>query len=325
MKATYSEEHKPGAPVPRAATVRATLRRTVREFREDNLTDWAATLTYYGVLSLFPAIIVLTSLLGLAGDDVSRHLYENIGTLAPGPARDLVTSALDEIQQRPSSAGFALVLGLVGGLWAASGYIAAFMRASNAVYDVEEGRPIWKTLPLRLGITLLMLVMLAAVAIGVTFTGGLARAAGDVLGAGDQAVMVWDIAKWPVILGVVVTMLAVLSWLPPNVKHPFKWVTPGAFFTLVVWALASAAFALYVTAFGSYNKTYGALAGVVVFLVWLWLSNVALLLGVELNAEHERSKRIAEGLPEDTEPFLEPRDTRKVSTERSTPSASGSS
>jgi YihY family inner membrane protein len=297
---------------PRAATFGAALRRTVREFREDDLTDWAATLTYYGVLSLFPALIVLTSVVGLIGDDVTQPLYDNVAELAPGPARDLVLGAVEELQQRRGSAGLAFVVGLVGGLWAASGYVAAFMRASNTVYDVEEGRPIWKTLPLRVGTTLLLLVMLASVAIGVTLTAGLARAAGDVVGVGDQAVRVWDVAKWPVILAVVVTMFAVLTWLPPNVKHPFRWLTPGAFVTIAVWLTASAAFALYVSQFGSYNKTYGALAGVIVFLVWLWLSNVALLLGVELNAELERGERIAEGQPEDVEPFLEPRDTRKA-------------
>jgi membrane protein len=234
---------------------------------------------------------------------------------------------MEELQQRRSSAGVAFVAALVGGLWAASGYMAAFMRASNTVYDVEEGRPVWKTLPLRVGTTLVLLLMLASVAIAVTLTGGLARAAGDVVGVGDQAVLIWDIAKWPVILVVVVTMFAVLTWLPPNVKHPFRWITPGAFVTIAVWLAGSAAFALYVTQFGNYNKTYGALAGVIVFLVWLWLSNVALLLGVELNAELERGKRIAEGQPEDVEPFLEPRDTRKteartsgrLSKERSTP------
>jgi membrane protein len=315
------------SPQPRAATFRAALRRTVREFREDDLTDWAATLTYYGVLSLFPALIVLTSVVGLVGDDATGPLYDNVASFAPGPARDLVLSAVEELQQRRSSAGFAFVAALVGGLWAASGYMAAFMRASNTVYDVEEGRPVWKTLPLRVGTTLLLLVMLASVAIAVTLTGGLAQAAGDVIGVGDQAVLIWDIAKWPVILLVVVTMFAVLTWLPPNVKHPFRWITPGAFVTIAVWLAGSAAFALYVTQFGSYNKTYGALAGVIVFLVWLWLSNVALLLGVELNAELERGERIADGLPEDTEPFLEPRDTRKteartsgrLSKERSTP------
>lgn len=297
---------------PRGATTRAALRRTAREFREDGLTDWAAALTYYGVLSLFPALIVLTSVVGLVGDEATQPLYDNVAALAPGPARDLVLDVIQELQQRRGAAGLALVVGLVGGLWAASGYVAAFMRASNAVYDVEEGRPLWKTLPLRLGTTLAMLLMLASVAIAVALTGGVARAAGDVVGVGDQAVLVWDLAKWPVILAVVVTMFALLTWLPPNVRHPFRWLTPGAFVAIGVWLAASAGFAFYVAQFGSYNKTYGALAGVVVFLVWLWLSNVALLLGVELNAELERGRRIAAGLAEDAEPFLEPRDTRKA-------------
>jgi membrane protein len=296
-----------------------TLKRTIREFKQDNLTDWAAALTYYGVLAIFPAILALVSVLGLIGDSATQPLIDNIGTVAPGPAKEIFTSAIENLQKSQGAAGVAFVIGLAAALWSASGYVAAFMRASNAIYDVEEGRPIWKTLPTRVLTTLVLLVMLAVVAIGVTLTGGLAKAVGDVIGVGSTAVQVWNIAKWPVILIVVMTMFAFLYWAAPNVKHPkFRWVSPGGIVGVLLWIIASAAFAFYVASFASYNKTYGALGGVIVFLVWLWISNIAILLGAEFNAELERGRQMEAGkVDSDEEPFLEPRDTRKMANRQS--------
>jgi membrane protein len=291
----------------------ATLKRTVREFKEDNLTDWAAALTYYGILAIFPALLALVSILGLVGQSATQPLIDNLGKVAPGPAKDIFTSAIQNLQKSQGAAGILFFVGLGGALWSASGYVAAFMRASNAIYDVEEGRPIWKSLPTRVLTTLVLLVMLAAVAIGVTLTGGLAKEVGNVLGVGSTAVTAWNIAKWPVILLVVITMFAFLYWATPNVKHPkFRWISPGGIVGVLLWILASAAFAFYVANFASYNKTYGALGGVIVFLVWLWVSNIAVLLGAEFNAELERSRQIEAGHPAEKEPFLEPRDTRKM-------------
>ena len=293
------------------------LRRTVREFKEDNLTDWAAALTYYSILAIFPAVLALFSVLGLLGSSTTQSLIDNLGTVAPGPAKDIVTSALQNLQKNQGAAGILFVVGLATALWSASGYVAAFMRASNAIYDVGEGRPIWKTLPTRVLTTLVLLLMLAIVAVGVTFTGGLAKQAGNVLGLGSSAVQAWDIAKWPVILVVVMTMFAILYWASPNVKHPkFRWITPGSVAGVLLWIVASAGFAFYVASFASYNKTYGALGGVIVFLVWLWISNIAVLLGAELNAEVERGRQVEAGHPADEEPFLEPRDTRKLDDDR---------
>lgn len=294
------------------AGVRAAMGRTWRELRKDNLTDWAAALTYYAVLSVFPAILALISVLGLVGHRATDPLLDNLSTLAPGPARDIVTGAVESLQESQGAAGVLVIVGFAAALWSASGYVGAFMRAANAIYDIEEGRPVWKTLPLRIGTTLVLLVLLAVLAVGVTLTGGLARAAGDVLGVGDSAVAVWDVAKWPVILLVAMTMIGLLYWVTPNVKHPFRWISPGAVLGVLAWISASAAFAFYVAHFASYNKTYGALGGVIVFLVWLWVSNLAFLVGAELNAELERGKQIEAGQPEDVEPFLEPRDTRKL-------------
>jgi membrane protein len=295
------------------------LKRTVAEFREDNLTDWAAALTYYSVLAIFPALIVLVSILGLVGESATQPLIDNLGTVAPGPAKEIFTSAIENLQGDQGAAGFLFVIGLLGALWSASGYVAAFMRASNAIYDIEEGRPIWKTLPVRVALTLVLLTLLAISTIAVVLTGGLASRVGDLVGLGSTAVDVWNIAKWPVLLVVVSFMFALLYWAAPNVKHPgFRWISPGGLLAVIGWLIASGAFALYVSNFGSYNKTYGALGGVVVFLVWLWISNIMILLGAEFNAELERERAIEDGMrPPDKEPFVEPRDTRKMESQES--------
>jgi membrane protein len=290
------------------------LKRTGKEFSADNLTDWAAALTYYSVLSIFPALIAMVSVLGLVGDSATQPLIDNLGSVAPGPAKEIFTSAIQNLQKSQGAAGILFVAGLAGAVWSASGYVAAFMRASNSIYDVQEGRPIWKTAPVRVGVTLVLLLLVAISAIAVAVTGGLAEQVGNLIGVGSTAVTVWDIAKWPVLLLIVSFMFAFLYWAAPNVKHPkFRWVSPGGVVAVLVWVIASAAFAFYVANFSSYNKTYGALGGVISFLVWLWISNIAVLLGAELNAELERERAIEGGMePEDREPYVEPRDTRKI-------------
>jgi membrane protein len=293
---------------------RGVMSRTVVEFKDDSLTVWAAALTYYGILSIFPAIIALVSILGLIGPSATQPILDNIGQLAPGAARDILTSAIENVQRSRGSAGVAFVLGIVVAVWSASGYVGAFMQASNAIYDIEEGRPIWKTIPIRVGTTLVLLVLLAVSAVAVVLTGSLARHAGDVVGVGGTAVTAWDIAKWPVLLLLVAGMFAILYYASPNVKHAgIRWVSPGGLVAVLLWIVVSLAFAFYVGTFGSYNKTYGALAAPVIFLIWLWLSNLAVLLGAEFDAELERGRRIEAGHPPDLEPYAEPRDTRAFS------------
>lgn len=201
------------------------------------------------------------------------------------------------------------VVGLAGALWAASGYIGAFIRAANVIWDVPEGRPIWKTVPLRLAITVVTVLLLAVSAVAVVVTGPLADKVGRLIGVGGLAVTIWDVAKWPVLIVIVSFLFAILYYAAPNVRQPgFRWITPGGVLAILLWMIASAAFALYVAKFGSYNKTYGALGGAVIFLVWLWLSNFAMLLGAELNAELARGRQIKTGHPPEKEPFLPPRD-----------------
>jgi membrane protein len=293
------------------------LKRTFREFKEDNLTDWAAALTYYGILAIFPALLALISVVGLLGQSTTQDLIDNISTVAPGSAKDIVTDSIKNLQQNQGAAGILFVVGLAGALWSASGYVAAFMRASNSIYDVDEGRPIYKTLPVRVGTTLVLLILLAITAIGVAVTGPVAEQIGKLFGLEQTTVDVWNIAKWPVLLLIVSFMFAFLYWAAPNAKQPgFKWVSPGGIVGVLVWIVASAAFAFYVASFASYNKTYGSLGGVIVFLVWLWISNIAILLGAEFNAELERGRRIESGdARPDEEPFVEPRDTTKIDKE----------
>ncbi|MGW0533944.1 YihY/virulence factor BrkB family protein [Streptomyces sp. NPDC003032] len=290
----------------------AVLKRTVKEFKDDELADRAAALTYYGILSLFPALLVLVSLLGVAGESATQRVMDNLRELAPGPGREIISDAVRQLQGKGGTGSIMAVVGLVLAVWSASGYIAAFIRTSNAVYDMPEGRPAWKVLPLRLGLTVVLMVLTVVSALIVVFTGPLAQRAGSVLGVGDTAMTVWSIAKWPVLVLLVVIMIAILYWASPNARgRGFKWVTPGSFLALLLWMIASVGFALYVANFASYNKTYGALAGVVVFLVWLWITNLAILLGLEFDAEMARQRAMEGGHPETDEPYVEPRDTAK--------------
>ncbi|MET9502926.1 YihY/virulence factor BrkB family protein [Streptomyces sp. NPDC006259] len=294
----------------------AVLKGTVKEFKDDELTDRAAALTYYGILSLFPALLVLVSLLGVAGKSATDEVLKNIQKLAPGAARDIITDAVTQLQGRGGIGSLMALVGILLAVWSASGYVAAFIRSANAVYDMPEGRPVWKVLPVRVGVTVVLLVLAVVSALIVVFTGDLARRAGTTLGIGDTALTVWSIAKWPVLVLLVVIMIALLYWATPNVKgRGFRWITPGSVLALLIWLIASAGFAFYVANFGSYNKTYGTLAGVIVFLVWLWISNIAILLGLEFDAELSRQRAVAGGLPQDEEPYVPPRDTRAWSEE----------
>ena len=307
-----TEQEAPEAPqAPTRLRMRSwggVFKRTLREFKEDNLTDLAAALTYYGILAIFPAVIALISIVGLVGHSATQTLINNLDKLAPGTAQQVFKSAITGLQKSRGAAGVLFFVGIAGAIWSASGYVAAFMRASNQIYEIPEGRPFWMTIPVRLAVTVAMVFLLAVSAIAVVITGGLAGQVGKLLGVGGSAVQAWGIAKWPVLLLVVSFMVLILYWASPNVKHPgFRCLSPGGVLAVTVWVIASGLFALYVANFASYNKTYGTLAGVIIFLVWLWLSNVAILLGAEFNAELERARVIEGGHPADEEPFVEPR------------------
>ncbi|MBX9392096.1 YihY/virulence factor BrkB family protein [Streptomyces sp. TRM72054] len=289
----------------------AVLKGSLREFKDDELADRAAALTYFTVLSLFPALLVLVSLLGVTSRSVTDRLLDELQQFAPGAGRDIITQAVQQLQNNAGIGSIMAVVGLVLAVWSASGYVAAFMRTSNAVYDIPEGRPMWKILPVRLGLTVVLMVLAVISAVIVVFTGGLARRAGDALGLGDAALTAWSIAKWPVLVLLVTLMIATLYWASPNAKvRGWRWITPGSFLALLIWMIASAGFAFYVANFGSYNKTYGTMAGVIIFLIWLWVTNLAILLGLEFDAETARQRAIVGGHPPEAEPYTEPRDTR---------------
>lgn len=284
------------------------LKRSARGFSEDNLTDRAAALTYYGIQAIFPALLALVSILGLVGQSATQPLIQNLGKVAPGPAQQIFTSAIHNLQQSKGAAGVLVIVGIAIALWSASGYVGAFMRASNAIYGVEEGRPFWFKRPVQFAVTLVLVLLLAASAIAVVLTGGLATQVGKVLGIGSSAVTIWDIAKWPVLLLVVAFMFSILYWTAPNVRHAgFRWLTPGGLVAVILWIIASLAFAFYVANFSHYNKTYGSLGGIIAFLVWLWISNVAVLFGAELNAELERGRQLEAGRPAQDELLVTPR------------------
>jgi membrane protein len=285
------------------------LKRTGKQFGEDKLSTWAAALTYYAVLSIFPALLALVSILGVIGPSAIQPLMDNLSSVAPGPAKDILTNALKGLQQNKGASSVTLIIGVLAAIWSASGYIGAFMDAANNVWDAPEGRPFWKKIPVRLGVTVVMLVLLTASALAVVFTGPLAKSMGDVIGLGNTFVTVWGIAKWPVLVLLVSLMISLLYWAAPNVKQPgFPWISPGGVLAVVLWIVASVLFAFYVANFASYNKTYGSLGGVIVFLVWLWITNLVILLGAEFNSEMERSRQIRAGMPEDAEPYLPLRD-----------------
>jgi membrane protein len=302
--------------VERKSSVFATLKRTFKEYSEDNMSDWAAALTYYGLLAVFPALIALVAVVGLVGNPTSttHQLTEIVGKLGPSSAKQTFEGPIKAITEQRSAAGILLIVGIVGALYSASSYVGAFARASNIIFETPEGRPMWKLKPLQMLVTLAILLLLVVIALALALTGPVVTAVASPLGISSSAVSVWNVAKWPVLVLFMIVMFTILYYSSPNVKmRGLRWVAPGAAFALVVWLLGSAAFAFYVANFGSYNKTYGTLGGAVVFLVWMWLTNAALLLGAQLNSERERNAEIEEGAPRaERELQMEPRNEPKT-------------
>jgi membrane protein len=258
-------------------------KRYVKASRGDN----AAALTYYSVLSLFPAILVGTSLIGLLSKDATNALLDGIASVAPADTLKIIEDAVARLQMNPATAGFVAILGLVTALWAASNYVAAFSRALNAVYGTGETRKWWTVLIVRVVLTIVVGALTAVCAIAAATGGAVARAIGKALGMGGTAVTVWNWVKWPIVIILVIVIVALLYRFAPAKRSRLRERAPGAALAVVLWIVASAAFGLYVANFGSYDKTYGALGGVIVFLVWLWITNAVLLFGAEYNATAE--------------------------------------
>jgi membrane protein len=295
-----------------------TLKRTIAEFREDDMTDWAASLTYYGLLALFPALIALISIVGLFGDPqaTTAKISEIVDQIGPSSATQTFSGPIASITSHRSAAGVLLLIGIATAIWSASGYVGAFTRAANVIFETAEGRSFWVLRPLQLLVTLAMILLLAIVLLSLVLTGPVVEAVAKPFGISQTAIQVWDYGKWPILLVVAVFMFSLLYYATPNVRLPgFRFVTPGAIFAVVVWLLASAAFAFYVANFGSYDKTYGTLGGAVALLVWMWIGNVAVLLGAELNAERERNSELEAGVSgAERKLQLEPREEPKAKT-----------
>jgi membrane protein len=290
------------------------LKRTWREFSADQCTDLAAALTYYAVMSIFPALLALVSVVGLFGESqrTTEALLQIVDDLGPSTAVDTFRGPLEDLT-RTQAAGLAFVLGLLGAVWSASGYVGAFGRAMNRIYEIDEGRPFWKLRPLMIAITIVAVLLIAVVAVGLVVSGPVAEAIGSAIGLESAAVTAWGIIKWPVLVAVAVVIIAILYYATPNVRQPrFRWISLGAFVALITWAIASVAFGVYVANFGSYDKVYGSLAGVIVFLLWLWITNLALLFGAEFDSEIERGRQLQADLPAEEELQLPPRDTRVI-------------
>jgi membrane protein len=289
----------------------ATVKRTFTEFLEDDLFDWAAALTYYGLMALFPALLAFVGVFGLVADPAgaTRTISDIVTEIGPESAAETFSGPIESITSSSSTSGYLAIVGFAVALWSASGYVGAFIRASNVIYETPEGRPFWKLRPLQLAITLVTVVLAAITLLALIVSGPLAEAIGSAIGLSDAAVTAYQIAKWPILALLVITIFSILYYASPNVKiRGFVWVTPGSIVALVLWIVASALFAFYVANFGAYDKTYGTLGGVVVLLVWMWITNIAILLGHQLNAERERSAELEEGVPRaHKEIQLEPR------------------
>jgi membrane protein len=289
------------------------LRKTWREFSADQVTDLAAALTFYAVLAVFPALLAFVSLVGLFGDagETTESLLEMASGLVPAAMLDAIREPIQELATSPL-AGFAFVTGVVGALWSASGYVGAFSRSMNRIYAIQEGRPFWKLRPVTLAVTVLAIVVAVLAAVLITVTGPIASQLGEWLGIGDTALTVWNIARWPILALLAVLIIAVLYYATPNIRQPkFRWMSIGAALALAVWAAASAGFAFYAANFASYERTYGAIGGIIVFLLWIWISNIALLFGAELDAELERARQLQAGIKAEVTIQLPPRDTRQ--------------
>ncbi|WP_026553446.1 YihY/virulence factor BrkB family protein [Arthrobacter sp. H20] len=289
------------------------LKRTIREFGKDQCTDLAAALTYYAVLAIFPALLAVVSLLGVFGqaDTTTSAVLDVLEGVAPGAADNETLESTIQGLASSSGAGLTLVIGILGALWSASAYVNAFSRAMNRVYEVDEGRPFWKLRPVMLLITVVVLLLVVLMALLLVLSGPVAESVGSVIGLGDTALLVWTIAKWPVMVAFAMLMIAVLYYGAPNVKQPkLRWMSMGSFVALLVLALTTAGFSFYVSRFGSYDETYGAIAGVIVLLLWLWLANLSLLFGAEFDAELERGRQLQAGIEAEKTLQLPPRDDK---------------
>jgi membrane protein len=304
----------PDSPADLPKTHRKTvLKRTLSEFGEDGGSDLAAALTYFAIMSLAPMLLALSTALSFLGQkDATQTAVRDLGEQL-GLQEQTITTVIGYLDSMGQSgaAGILLVIGLVGALWSASNYVNAFSRMMNRVYEIQEGRPVWKLRPWLLALTVVILLLLITMVLSITLSGSVSELFFGAIGLSGTADMIWNIAKWPFLVLMLVVIVALLYWGTPNVRQPkFRWLSPGAALAVVVAIVATAAFGLYVANFGNYNKTYGAIGGVIVALLLIYIINNVLVLGAELDAELERGRELAAGMPAEETIQLPPRNTK---------------
>ena len=291
------------------------LRRSVYEFGRDQCTDSAAVMTFFAVLSIFPGLLTVVSLLGVVGRAEATtatllRLLDEFGV--PEGAVSVLEGPISELTGFPA-AGLALVTGLIGALWTASGYVRAFGRSMNRIYEVEEGRPVWRLYPAMIGVTLSLVILVVGMILLLLLSGPVAERLGGMVGLGGTALRLWNAARIPVLLTLLAFMVALLYYATPNIRQPrFRWLSIGSAIAIVVMAAATTGFSFYVTHFNDYNATYGAIGGVLVLLLWIWIMNIVLLAGAEFNAETERARELQAGIEAEQSLQLPPRATRQI-------------
>ncbi|WP_307161228.1 YihY/virulence factor BrkB family protein [Streptomyces rishiriensis] len=267
------------------------LRRTPASVWNDNVTDFAAALTYYAVLALFPTLLVTVSLLGVVGASTTDNLISNVIAVVPTESRPVMQSTLQGMAAQHAAAWTLAVFGTIGALWSASSYLGVFRRALHAMHGIEDLRPAWRTAPRLVLTAMVLLMLLVSSALVLILTGEAAHTVGRFIGMGSTAATAWNALKWPLLLCLVAVLVLVLFRSGPAGTRGVRQRLLGDALAVALWLVASASFALYVSHVGTYNRLYGSLAGIIVFLVWLWLSNLALLTGAQFNAELARVRR----------------------------------
>lgn len=309
------EQPKVGSPLKlTGASWRYSFKRSITEFGRDQCTDLAAGLTYYAVLSVFPALIALVSLLGLVGeaDRVTNFFVDTVADLSGNDddVKDTVELIVGNITSAPG-AGIGLAIGILTAMWTASNYVNAFSRAMNRIMQTDEGRSFLKLRPLLYLVTAVLILMVALSGVMLVVSGPLAASIGNVVGLGDTAVTVWNWVSPVLMIIIAATGIALLYTVTPNVRQPGpQWISAGAFIAILVMILSTVGVAIYVTNFASYDATYGALASVIIFLFWVYVMNVVLLFGAELDAELERSRQLQAGIPAERTILVPPRDLK---------------
>lgn len=264
------------------------------------MTNLAAALTYRSILALFPGLIALVALLGVLGQypQTFNAVLKIIGGFAPQSTVQSISSPVRQIITNKGGSGALLGFGLAGAVWAASGYVGTFSWAANVLWEARRGRSWYRQWPFNFAVTVVALVLITFLLVALVLTGPVASSVGRQLGVGSTGIQIWNIGKWPVMVVVVISMISGLYYVAPNVRPPsWRWLTPGAMLAVITFAITSALFGLYVAHFSSFNKTYGTLGAIITFLVWAWLTNIAALLGIELDSEIERERQLSANQP----------------------------